>query len=242
MAYPETLPDGASAGENGHVTDHNLLATAVGNIDNRLRTVELAAPSGMTQEQIQDMLSTFLVAGSGLTLNYNDTSNTLTLAATGGGGGSMTREEIEDILASSFVGAGLVGISYDDTLNRFVITGTAAYQGSVYFGADGDLTTRTGKLRIYNDSGRTRIISSVRASVATAPAGSTIIADLNKGGTTIFGTQSARPTLAISGFTNKTTAHTVTTWEDGTYLTCDIDQVGSSVAGSDLTVCVEWVS
>lgn len=38
-------------------------------------------------EYIQDTMSTTLVAGSNVTLNYNDTLNTLTISATGGGGG-----------------------------------------------------------------------------------------------------------------------------------------------------------
>jgi hypothetical protein len=34
---------------------------------------------GLTQEQIQDMLSSFLVAGSNISLTYNDGANTLTI-------------------------------------------------------------------------------------------------------------------------------------------------------------------
>jgi hypothetical protein len=92
---------------------------------------------------------------------------------------------------------------------------------------------------MYNDTGRTLTIASVRASVGTAPTGASIIVDVNKNGTTIFGTQSARPTIAASGFTNKTTGHTVTTIADGDYFTVDVDQVGSSVAGANLTVQIE---
>jgi hypothetical protein len=112
--------------------------------------------------------------------------------------------------------------------------------GQAVFGISGAVTVRTGAFRVYNDSGRTRTIRAVRASAGTAPTGATLIVDVNKGGTTIFGTQANRPTIAISGNTNKTTGMTVTTWADGEYLTVDVDQIGSTVAGSDLTVVVEW--
>lgn len=39
----------------------------------------------VTDERIDDRVAALLVAGSGVTLTYNDTSNTLTIAATGSG-------------------------------------------------------------------------------------------------------------------------------------------------------------
>ena len=46
----------------------------------------VSSGSGLTEEQIQDMLSTFLVAGTNITLTYSDVGNTLTIDASGGGG------------------------------------------------------------------------------------------------------------------------------------------------------------
>lgn len=40
-------------------------------------------------EAVQDMLSTFLVQGTGITLTYNDAANTLTIAATGSGSAGL---------------------------------------------------------------------------------------------------------------------------------------------------------
>lgn len=99
------------------------------------------------------------------------------------------------------------------------------------------LVTGTGATRLYNDTGVTLTISSVRASVGTAPTGATLIVDVNKNGTTIFTTQANRPAIAISGNTATGTPD-VTSWASGDYLTVDVDQVGSTVAGSDLTVVV----
>lgn len=103
----------------------------------------------------------------------------------------------------------------------------------------GALTAGTGKHRIYNDTGSTLTVRAVRASVGTASAGSSIICDVNKNGTTIFTTQANRPTLAAAAVTTgKLTNMDVTTLADGDYLTVDIDQIGSTTAGSDLVVQV----
>jgi hypothetical protein len=105
------------------------------------------------------------------------------------------------------------------------------------FSRAGALTTGTGTFRIYNDTGATLTIRAVRASVGTAPTGASIICDISKNGTTIFTTQGNRPTIAISGNTSgKVTNMDVTSLADGDYLTVDIDQIGSTIAGSDLTV------
>jgi hypothetical protein len=119
--------------------------------------------------------------------------------------------------------------------------GTPAAPGRTWaFSLPGTLTTTTGKARIYNDTGATMTLRSVRATVGTAPTGATLIIDLNKNGTTMFTTQGNRPTVAISGNTSgKVTNADVTSIADGDYLTVDVDQVGSTVAGADLVVQVE---
>jgi len=43
-----------------------------------------------TDERVDDRVSSLLVAGSNITLTYNDPANTLTIASTGGGGGGIT--------------------------------------------------------------------------------------------------------------------------------------------------------
>lgn len=101
----------------------------------------------------------------------------------------------------------------------------------------GNLVTATGGTRYYNDTGQPIIIKGVRASVGSAPTGSSVIVDVNLNGTTIFTTQANRPTIAASGTTSgKINTMNVTSWPDGNYLTVDVDQVGSTFAGADLTV------
>lgn len=97
------------------------------------------------------------------------------------------------------------------------------------------LAVYTGDKRWYING--TGTIDFVRASVNTAPTGSSIIVDVNKNGTTIFTTQANRPTIAASGFTSGlVTNMNITSVAAGDYITIDIDQVGSSTAGEDLTV------
>jgi hypothetical protein len=110
---------------------------------------------------------------------------------------------------------------------------------SVDFSKGGTLAVGAGTFRWYNRTGRTLTFDSVTASVGTAPTGASVIIDVNKGGTTIYTTQANRPTIAVSTNTiDDTTAPNVTTVADNEYLTIDIDQVGSTVAGADLTVQV----
>jgi Glycosyl hydrolases family 18 len=109
---------------------------------------------------------------------------------------------------------------------------------SFTFSATGVLTAGAGMLRLYNPTSGTLVISNVRASVGTAPTGAAILVDVTKNGITIFTTQSARPSIAIGGFTAVSGSPAVTSWAAGEYLTVDVDQVGSTVAGSNLTVQV----
>jgi hypothetical protein len=81
-------------------------------------------------------------------------------------------------------------------------------------------------------------IVDVRTMVGTAPTGASILVDVNKNGTTIFTTQGNRPSIAASGNASSAAVPDVTTASAGDYLTVDVDQVGSSVAGADLVVVV----
>ena len=96
--------------------------------------------------------------------------------------------------------------------------------------------------RWYNLTGHTMTITAVWISVGTAPTGSAILVDVNHNGTTIFTTQGNRPSIAIDGFvsTRNTSADGAIRIPNGDYLTFDIDQKGSTIAGSNLIVTVEF--
>lgn len=103
---------------------------------------------------------------------------------------------------------------------------TLSYAGTSSVGA--------GTMRWYPPTAIT--ITSVRASVNTQPIGASLIVDVNKNGTTIFTTQSNRPQIAASTNTDLSGTPDVTALAIGDYIQVDIDQVGSTVAGADLTV------
>lgn len=105
------------------------------------------------------------------------------------------------------------------------------------FASSGALTVKVGTSR-YPIKGGTFQIQTIAAMVNTAPTGAAAIVDVNKNGTSIYGTQSSRPTIAIGATSATVGAHTATTVVDGDFLTVDIDQIGSTVAGSDLVVII----
>ena len=80
-------------------------------------------------------------------------------------------------------------------------------------------------------------LTEVRASVTTAPTGSTLIVDINEGGVSILSTK-----LSIDA-TEKTSTTAATPpvisdadLADDAEITIDIDQIGSSVAGAGLKI------
>jgi hypothetical protein len=82
----------------------------------------------------------------------------------------------------------------------------------------------------------TLTIVKVKICVKTAPTGAALIVDVNKGGTTIFTAQENRPQIAAGATSGDSGTPDVTSLVEGDKLTVDIDAVGSSVAGADLTV------
>lgn len=132
--------------------------------------------------------------------------------------------------------------------NGFVLTADSAqstglkwYPESIenaIFSKGGTLTVATGTFRFPIKGGDFEIIS-IAAMVGTAPTGGTQLAvDVNKNGTTIYGTQANRPIWTASANAATVGAHSVTTVTTGDYLTVDIDAVGSTVAGADLVVSI----
>jgi hypothetical protein len=105
-----------------------------------------------------------------------------------------------------------------------------------YFAISGDaaVTTGTVQLPFFGD----HTIEKVALWADTGPTGASLIVDANLNGTTIFTTQSHRPTITAGNTDGESGTPDVTDATDGDYLTIDVDQVGSSTAGSDITVAV----
>jgi hypothetical protein len=130
-----------------------------------------------------------------------------------------------DVLAGAF-GA------WEQVVTRKILGDTTAL-----FTAAGNLTVRTGSVRFPVPSG-TYTIQEVRVMVGTAPATQSVIVDVNKNGTTIYGTQANRPTIAAGSNAATGGTASVTSVAGGDYLTADIDQIGTGTVGADLTVMV----
>lgn len=104
------------------------------------------------------------------------------------------------------------------------------------FSSAGAQTVKTGPSKVPLLGGGT--IVAVKGYLNTAPTGATFIVDVNKNGTTIYGTQANRPTWSVSANAATVGAHSVTTYANNDVLSVDVDQIGSSIAGSDLVVVV----
>lgn len=100
-----------------------------------------------------------------------------------------------------------------------------------------DLTTGTAKLTFRMPHAMT--LTDVRASVNTAPVGSTIIVDINEGGSTILSTKLSIDASEKTSTTAATPAViSDTALADDAEVTIDIDQIGSSTAGKGLKVAL----
>ena len=143
-----------------------------------------------------------------------------------------------DISASAAISLGKLGTG---TLPSTITVSSSNFANQIVmseavFTIPGVLTTGAKQVRYYCETAR--VIRNVVVSVSTAPTGSSIIFDVNKNGTTVFTTQANRPQIAASANYDGSSVPAVTSIAAGDYLTIDVDQVGSSVPGSDAVVKV----
>jgi hypothetical protein len=176
-------------------------------------------------------------AADGDVIVWDDTLGEWVPGAGGGAGGHTVQEEGTPLTARTglnFIG-GAATASDDSGGDKTDVT--IRPHSTFPYSYTGTLVVATGTFRLYVE--RTFTITAVRASVGTAPTGATVIVDVHKNGTTIFTNQAHRPAIAISGNTATASTIDVTALSAGDYLTVDIDQIGSSTPGSNLTVTVE---
>lgn len=105
------------------------------------------------------------------------------------------------------------------------------------FSAPGTLSIKTGKSRFYAPADFT--IAAITVGCGTTPVGQSIVVDINKNGSTIYTDQATRPTISAGNYYALATTPNITSILEGDYITVDIDQVGLSFAGSDLTVVLQ---
>lgn len=201
--------------------------------------------TGGTDVAVADGGTGASTAATGLAnLGGTPTTRAISTTAPLTGGGDLSANRTLAVSAASETATGVVELATaaetstgtDNTRAAHPAGIASTYVKEITFTVPGTLVVGTGKARYYVPTGRT--ISSVRASVGTAPTGASVIVDVNKNGTTIYGTQANRPTIAASGFTALGGAASAGTLVAGDYLTVDVDQIGSTIAGADLTVTI----
>lgn len=106
----------------------------------------------------------------------------------------------------------------------------------LYWYIGGTVATGTEQALTYHlDGAYTAVV--VWLHVKTAPTGADLIVDINEAGTTLFST---KPRIAAGATTGGGSAvFSDTALADNAEITMDIDQIGSTVAGADLTICLE---
>ena len=131
-----------------------------------------------------------------------------------------------------------------DTAGHLIIniaSGVGVLQKEWKFWIAGNLAVTNGLIRFYNLTGATLSFQKIHLSVGTAPTGANIICDVNRGTglseATIFAAGD-RPTIVAGAKAGYSTTFATVNLADTYYLTFDIDQVGSIVAGTDLTFTV----
>lgn len=113
-----------SAGEPGFETDTGKIKIGNGTAAWGTLGYLTSEGTGVTIEEVQDNLGTsFLVAGTGISLTYDDAGGKLTITNTNSGTDTgLTLENIQDNLGTSFLVAGdNVQLVYDDVANTLRI-------------------------------------------------------------------------------------------------------------------------
>ncbi len=150
---------------------------------------------------------------------------------TDSGGNVSTVIQAPTTILGPVIGDGVAGVGSFATY----ITETFETIISSVTGEDENASTGTGKITFRMPYAMT--LTDVRASVKTAPTGSTIICDLNESGSTVLSTK-----VSIdAGEETSTTAATPPVISDSALaddaeMTIDVDQVGSGTAGVGLKV------
>jgi hypothetical protein len=180
------------------------------------------------------------VYGSPVASGVGDTGNDGVATTNARADHRHQREAFGAVLAATTYGvASSNGVATTDARSDHQHGSVPKHSQEITFTRTGALSAPiVGAIRWY--PGRAITIIAVRASVGTAPVGGSVIADVNKNGTTIFTTQSNRPTIAAGTFTDLADAINVAAVGAGEYLTADVDQVGPTTPGSDLAVTVVY--
>lgn len=154
---------------------------------------------GPTDEHIMDLIASFLLAGTNITLTHNDAGDSLTIASTASG---LDAEGVMDLLNTFLVAGAGIALTYDDVANTLTIAATGGGAiDEVWIGPDDPIPTQgtTFELWVDTDDLGTAAPASVQAMIdaAIAPLPRGIIGYSRL--TTTFTTVAPHTTLQPSG-------------------------------------------
>jgi len=154
--------------------------------------------------------------------------------------GATQVADLFDEGANTFLGGPVSGANSPPTFRALDALDLPAHTHTrprtIMFSWTGTLATAVGLLRAFPDGNW--VIGKVWIAVNTAPTGAAIIVDIHMNGVTIFTDQGKRPSIAAGDNSDESDTPDVTAITKADYVTMDIDQVGSTIAGQDLTVHV----
>lgn len=93
-------------------------------------------------EAVQDIIGTAIVAGSNVTVTYNDTAGTVTIASTGGGG-TLDAEGVRDTIGTALVQSNGITVTVNDAGDTITIATTATATGLAVMTAATTAAART---------------------------------------------------------------------------------------------------
>ena len=253
------VPDASLSSEVVSGSVGTIVANLEGNVTGTAATVTGAAQSNITSLGTLTTLTVDSIRIDGT--NIGHTSDTDAIAISSGGVVTFSQVplfpadtiETADIQADAVTGAKIADNAIDsehytdgsiDTahiadgqITLAKIANAAKTEAIAIACSDEttDLTTGTAKVTFHMPYAFT--LTGVKAGVTTAPVGSTIIVDINEAGSTILST---KLTIDASEKTSATAATAAvisdTALASDALITIDIDQVGSSTAGTGLKV------
>lgn len=199
-------------------------------------TIASTGSGGLDAEGVRDVIGASLIAGTGIDVIVDDPSDLLVIASTIT---QYTDEMARDAIGTALVAGAGISITPDDGSDFILIEATGGAAGEQSFSWADDLEVGVAPFKLYNDEGRERLMTKVRVTVGTSPTGSSAIFDVLKNGSSIW-PSGTKPTISAGGTTDFRVPVT-TSWADGDYLQVEIEQVGSTLPGADMTLTVNWV-
>jgi hypothetical protein len=111
------------------ITYAKLAAATTATLLNRANQTGFQTASTISDftEAAQDAVAAMLAAGTGVTLAYNDASNSLTIT---GAAGSTDNEAVRDAIGIAMIGAGLISVVVNDASDTITISTTATANSS----------------------------------------------------------------------------------------------------------------